>query len=258
MVVPKEIKEIKHYFETFRRRIMREIRVISSRRRLPDGVYLVHPPVNYVCQFADRERVSEFLDNSAALILDDHWQEFGFGNVEEYQFWAPRLCGIACLKMALDAVAANQDSMAKLTAKGVESGGYLVHGADGSFIDKGWFYKPLVLIARDRGLEAEIFTQESLTDIAFRVLRNQIVVASVNPRIIRGDEPPTPNASRGGHLVIVHGVEIRDAKPHLFYIKNPSGRTWATQEGEISSEVFEGAFAGRGFYIAANDVLGSK
>lgn len=215
----------------------------------PDGLHFVTPRPVYLCQFADRDRVGEFLDNPSALATDKAWNTFGFSSRDEYVFWAPRLCGLVCLKMVIDSTALNIESVAMLTDEGVRKGGYLVRDAAGNMVDKGWIYKPLAKMARERGLDSRVLRDQTIDDLAGLIVENQAVIASVNPRVIRGDEPPSEAAPRGGHLVVVYGVDIQESKPSRFFLYNPSGRTPETQEAVVPAELVASTFAGRGFAI---------
>ncbi len=106
-----------------------------------------HPP--YRCQYADRDRVGEFLDDPTALLSDARHAEFGFPGAEDYAAWAPRLCGIACLQMVLaHHDLAREHTVATLTAGAVRAGAYR-EGA-------GWAYAPLIAYARTLGLDGAV------------------------------------------------------------------------------------------------------
>lgn len=225
---------------------------MSRRRPIADGVYFTSPIPRYLCQFADKERVSEFLDREDALYSDQLWSTFGYADIEEYAFWAPRLCGLICLKMILDSTESGGESVAALTVEGVDRGGYQVRGSNGELLDKGWFYRPLVDMAKSRGFESGIIANQDIDDIARRIIGNQIVVASVNPRVIRGDEPPSLESKPGGHLVVIYGVEVVNGSPLHFHIHNPSGRTDTTQQARTKATLLAATFAGRGFYVTVS------
>lgn len=230
-----------------------ELKGPSGGGPVSSGLVLVEPAPIYACQFADRDRVSDFLKNSSALAGDAEQWKFGFADSAEYEYWAPRLCGVICLKMILDGHGSADDlSVAQLTSLAVALGGYLTVEVDGETIDKGWLYAPLVELAKSFGLDGDVVTSIDATDILSYVETGVTFVASVNPRLIRGDSPSPAGDSPGGHLVVVFGANRRGSTLEGFYLQNPSGRTRETQErAYVPLDDFKRAFAGRGFRIWA-------
>ncbi len=220
-------------------------------RRLRPGSYFVSPMPQYLAQFATMDRVSEFLNGDAPPEQDPAWSEFGFDNVAEYSFWAPRLCGIVCAKMVIDSNAPRPaPSVATLTRQGLDLGGYQVHDAEGSLVDRGWFYRPLVELARQFDFEGAVQTSIPVEELCIGVLDNRVFVVSVHPGVIRGDLDVAPQGARGGHLVVVVGFEWGESGLAGFYVHNPSGRTREFQERAfIPLMRFTAAFAGRGFWL---------
>lgn len=199
---------------------------------------LDRPP--FQCQYADRDRVGEFLDDPSAVASDAHWAEFGFGSREDYAQWAPRLCGVACARMVLSGHGLATDlTMAELTDSAVVAGAY---GA------AGWAYAPLVDWAASFGLAGAVRAPYALDDLLADVARGAHPIVSVHPRVIRGELPAAPAGESGGHLVLVVDASA-DAAGELqsVTIHNPNARTRATQEScVIPRDRFTAAFAGRG------------
>lgn len=205
-----------------------------------DGEFFVEPAVQYVSQYASRDRVGEFLESPSALTGDRLWDSAGFSTADEYALWAPRACGAACLKMVLDA-AGSPLSLGDAVRMGV---------AGGAYGDRGWIYDPLVDLLGGHGVEAQVFVDGSIDFIAQQVVANRCVIASVNPRIIRAD-PVEGDIVRGGHLIVVIGCRVENGTVTGFFIHNPSGRTREYQERYFCEvEQFARAYAGRGISIA--------
>ena len=62
--------------------------------------------VPYYSQWESPDLVPQFLDGSMASAADPRWAASGARTPAEYGFWAPRVCGLACLRMILSSRAA--------------------------------------------------------------------------------------------------------------------------------------------------------
>ena len=222
---------------------------IKELKNLKAGVYFVEKIPKYISQFASREFVSDMLDNRLLVEKDSKWKNFGFSTIEEYGFWAFRLCGIVCIKMAMLGLEIdNSPNIVSLTKKAIELGGYIVNDCNGKFIDKGWFYAPLVELVKEYGLTGGVFDPITEENLYKNVLSNVFSIVSVNPGVIRFDFEKC--GSKGGHLILVLGFKWNGKNCEGIYIHNPSGRKVETQEKVyIPLKIFNEAFAGRGFII---------
>lgn len=217
---------------------------------LPDGRVMLSWSIPYQSQFATAELAGPILEGRLAPAEDPRWREFGFATPEEYGFWAPRLCGIACLAMLLrgrDPGFAR--TLADLTRECQALGGYILQDKAGQWVDYGWVYAPMLEVARRYGLEGAISTALAVEDLCRAVLADRAVIASVNPyhvRLERLDETLPP----GGHLVVVIGFEAVGGAPTGILCHNPSGTREATRAAAwIPTDVFGRAFAGRGILL---------
>jgi len=191
------------------------------------------PAPPYFAQWESAGLVAEFLAGRDAA-TDPLWPASGAGTAIEYAHWAPHLCGMACLRMAL-AARGRHHSMHALR-RGVQAlGGYVEIGED----IRGLIYAGAVAWLREQGIAADIaldVTPESLPGPG-------LFIASVHPAIRRPDQAPP---GRGGHLVLVFG---RDAQGRLRF-HNPSGDSEATRRDvRLSPESFGQFFAGRGILL---------
>lgn len=224
------------------------VRVLKS---LQDGTYGSERTPPYQSQFASRDRVGEFLDSPEALQRDTQWKQFGFETLDDYVFWAPRLCGIACFKIILGNFGVDGDeTIAALTMRALRKGAYVLQDETGRDVDKGWYYKPLVELSHEFGLTGVVFRGWTVETVCADLLDGGIVVASVNPNVIREDIDTTPEHLSGGHLVVVYGFKWSNGTCEGLYIHNPSGRSRRTQESYLASvDRFTEAYAGRGFSL---------
>ncbi|MFF9481834.1 hypothetical protein [Streptomyces sp. NPDC014733] len=62
---------------------------------------MIHP-VPYHAQGASAELVPAIIRREISAAEDPLWRAYGADSPEEYAWWSWRLCGIACLRMALD------------------------------------------------------------------------------------------------------------------------------------------------------------
>ncbi len=70
---------------------------------LADGEYRAGVDVPYCAQFASPERIYDYIDHRYDGAQDPNWRIFGADDPADYAFWAPRVCALACLKMAVEA-----------------------------------------------------------------------------------------------------------------------------------------------------------
>ncbi len=195
-----------------------------------------HPP--YRAQYADRDRIGEFLDDPAQLTTDARREVFGFATADEYADWAPRLCGIACLQMVLTHHGLANDLTTAHLARSATAHGAYVPGA-------GWAYAPLVDYARTLGLDGAVRAPYDLAEIQADLAAGWHPIVSVHPRVMRGELLAPPAGEGGGHLVL-----IVDADAGAVTIHNPNARTRATQEAYAAPiGQFKAAFAGRGLVL---------
>lgn len=200
-------------------------------------------PVPYYAQVASPELAESIFVHGMDPVKDPRWSESGAETPEEYAYWVERACGVACLKMCVEALGGPIRSLVDWAHLGVERGGYLVRqDAEGNPHEVGWIHSALTELARENGLTAE-FHPASLEDILTFLRQGRIVIVSVSYEA--GDDR-LPITKQGGHLMVVIGAECMDGHPRAFYVNNPSGRRTELQAGaRLSLERFAAAYSGR-------------
>ena len=174
-------------------------------------------------------------------INDPRWDETGAVSPEEYAYWVERACGVACVKMCVEALGGERVSLVEWARAGVALGGYLIEHPRGRPKERGWLHHTLAELITRSGFHANPL-QISMNEIANQLKLGRMVIASVSCEI--GDEVPVTR--KGGHLVVVVGAEINHEELKGFIIHNPSGRIHALQAGAyIPSVIFEQGYAGR-------------
>ena len=200
-------------------------------------------PVPYYAQIASPELAESIFVFGMDPALDPRWAESGAESPQEYAYWVERACGVACLKMCVEAVGGPIRSLVDWARLGLERGGYLVRqDAEGNPHEVGWIHSVLVNMAEESGMTAEAHPA-SIEEITAYLRQGRMVIASVSYEA--GDDR-LPITHQGGHLMVVIGADCLDSHPLAFYVNNPSGRRVELQAGaRLSIERFAAAYSGR-------------
>jgi len=162
----------------------------------------------------------------------NNYQEEGFESLKEARYWSERVCALACLKMILKKFHPTSDvSFGKLLKKGREIGAYRE--------DVGWLHQGITELAEMYGLLAK---RESigfnLEKMGKYITRGEPVIASVTVGFEAGKKYPEEDGSvyvmpKGGHLVVVFGVEVKDGAVQKLKLHHPSSEAdyeWPNHE----------------------------
>ncbi|MQA25077.1 MAG: hypothetical protein GEU94_06325 [Micromonosporaceae bacterium] len=179
---------------------------------LPTVIDSVVHPVPYYSQWESADLVADIVTGATRAADDPRWAHSGATTSEEYEWWAGRLCGVACLRMVLDHWRGVAPPSVRLAQECLDAGAYVKR--DGGL--DGLLYAPFAEYARHRwGLAAECRPDLPATEIPRQIADGRLVMLSVH-RSIRTLDPAPPR--RGGHLVLAVG-----ATPDAVVIHNPSG-----------------------------------
>lgn len=199
--------------------------------------------VPYYSQWESPDLVPQFLDGSMASAADPRWAASGARTPAEYGFWAPRVCGLACLRMILSSRAAPVPPMMRLVERALSWAAYIPAG--GRVL--GLIYQPFAdWVREDFGIEVEVAPDLPLERVAGVASPDTPVIASVHHWIRWPDRNPP---ATGGHLVLVTG-----AAHGLVRLHNPSGLPDSGQrDAVIKATDFARFFAGRGLVIRESE-----
>lgn len=200
------------------------------------------PAVPYYSQWESADLVPDFVTGRLDAADDPLWQKSGADSPEEYAFWAPRMCGVACLRMALDHWRHPVPSSIPLVRELIEAGAYVREGSDSV---KGLIYRPFAEYVRARwGLTAEVRPDLPANELPEIITSGGLALLSVHKTIRTPDiDPP----SRGGHLVLAVGATEESVLLH-----NPSGLPGRSQEAaEVPWARLAAFYAGRGVVLGA-------
>jgi len=199
--------------------------------------------VPYYSQIASPDLAEKIFVQGMNPIFDPRWPETGATTPEEYAFWVERACGVACLKMVVEALDGPKHSLIEWARMVSSRGGYITQqNADGTTREIGWSHRSLAEVAQESGLLSSwkpATPQGLLEDL----LKNRLVIASVSYEA--GDDT-LPITKKGGHLMVVLGADFNKTGPIAFYVNNPSGRRKNLQvEARLPIERFASAFSER-------------
>ncbi len=210
---------------------------------LPDAEYRVPVTVPYVSQFASPDLVNDYIHHHYNGTHDPNWKAFGAPTSEDYAFWAPRVCALACLKMAIMAYQTADPTLWQLVQRGLEYDGYRLRDEQGRWIDEGWYVQAQVRLAADYGLEMTGYSYASPLAICQHIRQGYLVAATVTPEI--GERAPQTKRY-AGHLVLVLGFRWQQGAVDSYCLHNPSGRyPELRKEAWVTASHFKKSFAFR-------------
>jgi hypothetical protein len=175
-----------------------------------------------VTQWESPELVADILAGRMRAADDPRWASSGAADPEDYDFWSWRICGMACLEMALRHWLGGRRPLVELAREALDHGAYVRR--DGGL--HGLVYAPFVgWVGQRFGLDARSEPDLTLDALGAALDDGCLVVLSVHPGI---RDPASTPPSRGGHLVLVTG-----RAPGGAVLNNPSGDRPETQEGAV-------------------------
>ncbi|MFD8318495.1 C39 family peptidase [Kitasatospora purpeofusca] len=196
-------------------------------------------PIPLITQYATPSLIQAIAYEGHPPGDDDNWATSGAPDRETYGYWCTRLCGMACLRMALFARDGLAPTLFELLDGCRVYGGY-VQREDGG-VD-GLYYQPFTAYAdAHHGLATEIITALTPDRLIAELDQGRLVIASVHKEIRRPDRPAP---GRGGHLVLVTGHQTGTVA-----FRNPSGHTADSREAVLPLDHFDTFAAGRGISL---------
>ena len=172
-------------------------------------------PIPWITQYATPSLIAAIAYHGHPPVDDPNWSASGAPTQAAYGRWCTRLCGMACLQMALIARDGCAPSLFALLGGCLEYGGY-VEEPDGRVT--GLRYQQFSDFTRDRyQLQADVITSLGPDRLIAELTAGRVVMASVHKEIRRPEHDPP---ATGGHLVLVTGYQDGQVTFH-----NPSGHT---------------------------------
>ncbi len=146
----------------------------------------------------------------------ENWEQEDFPSLELAEHWTFRSCGIASLRMLLDAYGKGGGSHWAMIEKGIAAGAY----KDGV----GWIHWGLAHMAEEYGLFAEALRGQSPAELVAALDEGCPCIISIAPFFLGGQPNPYNGGvyGKGGHLVPCFGYETEDGELTALLVHHPS------------------------------------
>lgn len=202
------------------------------------SVSTIKHAVPYYSQWESAGLVPEFVAGGDAA-RDPLWAGSGAESPEEYAFWAPRMCGVACLRMVLGRLGLPVPPSVELVKELCGAGAYV---RDGDAV-QGLIYQPFAEYVNARwGLDARSAPRLDHGTVRDVLAGGGLAMLSVHWSI----RTLTPAVeARGGHLVLAVGATEDGVLVH-----NPSGFPDGSQQyAPVPWADLDRFYAGRGILL---------
>ncbi|NPV86138.1 MAG: hypothetical protein HPY45_09035 [Anaerolineae bacterium] len=185
--------------------------------------------VPYYAQIASPDLATRIFVEGLDPALDPRWAETGAETPQEYAYWVERACGIACLKMCVEALGGSKRPLMEWIRQALAIGGYLIgEDANGERREIGWVHQSLAELIQREGFYARP-RQVLIDQMPAYIREGMMIIASVSYEV--GDALPV--TKKGGHLVVVIGADCWDGEVEALMIHNPSGRRTELQANAL-------------------------
>lgn len=177
-------------------------------------------------------------------VTEESWETDGFLDFQEGLSWEMRGCGVASLRMVVDAYLQQEgkplcEGQGAMIHKGVNCQAYKP--------GVGWIHQGLADMAADYGLVGTTHRGKNASDIVGAIMEGMPCIISVSPRFAGGKPDDEGKIyGKGGHLVVAYGCKIDDeGSPVAFLVHHPSCFLEYNWEAHwFSVEEFEASFSG--------------
>ena len=188
-------------------------------------------------------KVPFFVPFYTQQVTAENYASEGYATLQEGLSWTARSCGIASLRMAVDAIRRSRGlapcpCQAVVLRQGLERGAY----REGV----GWIHQGLAELAAEYDVSAQARRGCTPEDLRREIDRGNPCLVSVTP-LFAGGLPGENGAPRpkGGHLAVVWGYEAENSALTAFLTHHPScfpESNWP--ERWIPSARFSASFTG--------------
>ena len=175
---------------------------------------------------------SQLVDLSAADLE-------GFRSISDARHWQERGCGIACVRMILEALRpdAPLPRYGEMVYEGLEMN---------ACCERGWIHEGLIRLARAHGVSGRAFRRTRAEDVADQIRGDRPCIVSVTAAFEGGnaDEAGRP-LPPGGHLAVAFGYSQDETGLQGFLVHHPSswpGYNWPAKW--VDGQSFERSFSG--------------
>ncbi|MCI2055807.1 MAG: hypothetical protein LKJ86_01540 [Oscillibacter sp.] len=176
-------------------------------------------------------------------VCAENYRAEGYHSLEEGLFWAERSCGIASVRMVIDAIRALHGlpvcpCQAEVLRRGLELEAYQK--------GVGWIHRGLVELAAEYGISGECRRGGTTKDVCDEIEHGNVCIVSVSPHFSGGlpreDGTPTP---RGGHLIVPYGFYTEEGELTGLLTRHPDCfPEYIQPEYSVSIQRFDASFSG--------------
>ena len=193
----------------------------------------------YISQWSDKKFTDLIINQNMDPCEDSTWVTKGFESKTEYRFWSDRVCGLACLESILQAWAIPYTTRYDLLKACLAHEVYVVKDKENVLGLNYWPFSRWVLNTFNINVTVE--ENQPLSSLLEKITENSFVMVSVSKEI---KNPYDQNTMKGGHLVLILGVEDDEVIFH-----NPSGIDPYQSYARLPIAVFDRHFSGRGMTL---------
>jgi len=154
------------------------------------------------------------------------WQADGFDSAAHSQHWSERSCGLACVRMCLAHAGLPAPPMSMLLREALAIDGYT---------PRGWSHAKLATLATGLGLPGMA--------IAADAARLREALRRGSPPIVSVASQLPQDGRRGGHLIVLAGLDDSDPGQPLVGIRDPS--RWGEQHRWVPWSRLLASYSGR-------------
>jgi hypothetical protein len=163
----------------------------------------------------------------------------GFRSLAEATHWQDRGCGIACLRMILEALnpAAALPRYGELVYEGLDINAYC---------ERGWIHEGLVRLAAAHGVSGRAFRGASPKDVAGQILHDRPCIVSITAAFAGARKEASGRLlPPGGHLAVAFGYSQDEGGLGGFLVHHPSRSPQNNWQGKmVDRRSFELSFSG--------------
>jgi len=208
---------------------LRELKAKRILNKYNKGSYFVKLIPKYISQTGNANRnLVEKKDMFPEITDIMAMKRFGAGSMKEFNYWAWRSCGIACIQSLISTFNGDfKDTTYSLVKEGVMFEGYNIK------TDVGWYHDALMRLAKKYGIKSSRYEPVSSLEIPSHILQNHYVMTSMK-------------SNTGGHLLLLYGFRVgENGKLEGFWYHNPNNSRKKGKSLFIKKEEFDKEFKNR-------------
>ncbi len=160
----------------------------------------------------------------------------------EAAHWSRRACGIACVRMLLDASCSTLSQRFSKTKWELLQEGL----SEKAYCDKGWIHAGLLRLLGNYNVTGQCFRGVRAEKIGDIIKSGNVCIVSVSDAFRGGEKEENGEViGKGGHLILFHGVKMIENTVVSFRCHHPSSLSaWNWENKWVPFEKVENSFSG--------------